>query len=182
MDNTPAPFQCYSLVARLFHWSMAAIIIPLWLLGFYVGRIMPHAATPQKALLLLIHKEIGPFIIILTVLRLVWRATHRPPTMSSDIPEEERLAVQVGHFALYAMMLVVPLTGWVRSSVHGLPIPMMWVVDLPPLAHKAPVFVPLVNVLHQFSSWILGVLIAGHGIAALLHRYGRRDTVMNRML
>lgn len=174
--------QRYSLLARLFHWGMAAIIIPVWMIGFYAGRLLPRGASPLKGELLSIHKEIASTVVILVVLRMAWRATHRPPALPDTIPEEQRIAARVLQGCLYLLMLTTPLTGWLMASAHGAPVQMLWTVHLPALIQKTALFAPILGVMHQFSAWILGVLIAGHCVAALMHRFSRRDQVMDMMI
>lgn len=174
--------QRYSLTARLFHWGMAAIIIPVWMIGFSAGRLLPRGPSPLKGELLSIHKEIASTIIILVVLRMAWRATHRPPALPDSVPEEQQIAARVLQGCLYLLMLSTPLTGWLMASAHGAPVQMLWIVHLPALIQKTPLLAPTLGVLHQFSAWILGVLIAGHIVAALMHRFSKRDQVMEMML
>ncbi|QDH25107.1 cytochrome b [Neokomagataea tanensis] len=172
----------YTWPARLLHWLMAGIIITAWGIGFYADRILPVGPSYNRAGLLAFHKEIATCIIILFVLRLAWRATHRPPEVEGALTEDQRFVVHVAHWALYGLMILTPLTGWIMSSAHGYPVPMLWLVHLPPLVHKSPVLAPFFTSLHQLSSWVLGVFIAGHITAALLHRFSRRDGIMDTML
>ncbi|WP_249197343.1 cytochrome b [Gluconobacter wancherniae] len=172
----------YPLVPRVLHWLMAAIIIPAWMLGFVAGRILPASASGSRHLLLGVHREIASSIVILIVLRLAWRATHRPPALPDCVPEDQRVAARALQCVMYLLMLTTPLTGWLMSSAYGKTVPVLWVGHLPALIGSSELAAPVIGVAHQFSAWALGVLMFGHIIAALLHRFGRRDSVLDMML
>ena len=98
------------------------------------------------------------------------------------MPEEQRIAARLLQGCLYLLMLSTPLTGWLMASAHGAPVQMLWTVHFPALIGKTPLLAPTLGVLHQFAAWILGVLITGHIVAALMHRFSRRDQVMDMRL
>lgn len=172
----------YTLLARVLHWVMALIIITAWGIGFYADRILPTGPSHTRLSLLTFHKEIATFVIVLFVVRVAWRATHRPPEVQGALTEDQRFVVHVAHWILYGLMLLTPMTGWLMTSAHGYPVPMLWVLHLPPLVAKNAVLAPLFTAIHQLASWVLGVFIAGHVAAALLHRFSRRDGIMETML
>ena len=99
----------YSSVAMALHWAMAGLILfMIWL-----GRNMEnHEARFQ------LHKSIGITLLVLTLIRILWRLYNKPPPLPSDTkPIEAKLShlVQMG---FYALMLLIPLGGWLMVSVH----------------------------------------------------------------
>jgi cytochrome b561 len=126
-----------------------------------------------------LHKSIGITLAALVVLRLLWRLGHPGPSLPGTLPRMQRIAAAGTHWALYACMLVMPLSGYLGSSFSKYPIKYFgnalphWGWDWP----SAKAF--LSNV-HLAAAWLLAALIAVHVVAALRHAL-RRDGLFSRM-
>lgn len=166
----------YDRGAIWFHWVIALLVI----LNLAIGLLHESLLEGVKSAMPL-HKSIGLTVIVLTLARIAWRLTHRPPRHSPPLPPLERRAAGATHFLLYALMLALPLTGWAMMS--GSPRPLAWfgLFDVPLLpvgkaasgaAHDA----------HGLLGWLMLALVALHIAAALRHHYLLRDGVLARML
>src|SRR3546814_8610416 len=93
---------------------MAILILFNLFLGF------AHDALPRDWKVMPVHKSIGLTVLALAVARILWRFTRRAPALPAGMPAWERGAAHATHFAFYAFMLVLPLTGWImtRSEEH----------------------------------------------------------------
>lgn len=99
----------YSNGAIILHWAIAVLILFNLCTGFF------HHAMPKG--IFAFHISSGVTILVLTIIRIVWRLTHRAPPFLPMAGWEKGLA-HVVHFLLYCMMLISPLTGWAMVSAH----------------------------------------------------------------
>ncbi|MGU3285122.1 cytochrome b [Methylobacterium mesophilicum] len=177
----------YTVVAILLHWTSALCV--LGLIG--MGLTMTHAglAPMRQFQLYQWHKSLGITVLALTVLRLAWRLTHRPPAHPAAMPSHERAMGSMAHGLLYLLLVGLPLTGWavVSLSPFNIPTVLYGLVPWPHLPLEA--FVPdkaaaegLLKLVHAYGAWLLTALLAVHVIAALRHHLILRDDVLRRML
>ena len=172
----------YTVTAITLHWLSVLVIAGLLALGWYMSDL---PLTPQRLKLYNWHKWAGVTVLGLSVWRVVWRRTHRPPAMPPQILEQSpawqlRLA-DATHLALYGLLLVVPLIGWAYSSAAGFPIVLFGVVPLPDLLPKNPAWAELIKPLHAVGAYALCALAVLHLGAALKHQFVDRDSLMQRM-
>ncbi|MDI1296807.1 MAG: cytochrome b [bacterium] len=167
----------YSSVARWLHWIIALLILfNLWL-GF------AHDALPKAWKVMPIHKSVGLTVLALTIVRIMWRLTHRTPPIPASLPAWERLVAQVTHFAFYAFMLIIPLTGWIMTSAGDRPLTWFFLFNVPKFSvAKGDAIVGLSGEAHEILGFIWAALIALHILAALRHHFILKDGVMRRML
>jgi cytochrome b561 len=179
----------YTTVAILLHWLTAAGIAALIVIGLIMTQLTSRISQMEIFTLYQLHKSIGITVLLLVVLRVLWRFTHRPPPLPSEMPRAERRAAHGLHWLLYVFMIGMPLTGWavVSSSPFNLPtvlynlVPWPDLPILPNLANKAAVSHVLAWV-HAYGSWLLIVLLAIHIGAALRHHLVKRDPILSRMV
>ena len=103
----------YTTTAKALHWSIAVLILGLLGLGFYMTGL---PLSPRKLQLYSWHKWAGVSVFLLAVVRLAWRATHRPPALPQHMGPLERLAAHAGHHLLYVLMFAIPLAGWLYET------------------------------------------------------------------
>ena len=177
----------YTLVAIAFHWAIAALILLNLYLGWRMNRIdgMAKFATFQ------LHKSIGISVLTLSVLRLGWRLTHRPPAYPATMRTWERRAASATHWTFYLLMIALPFTGWIVVSASPLNIPTL-LFKLVPLPHLG--FIHELSIAtrtaiernlgttHVVLAYIFGALILLHIAAALKHQFLQHDGVLRRML
>jgi cytochrome b561 len=167
----------YSRGAIAFHWVIAALVLfNLWL-GLF------HEVLPREWKVMPVHKSVGVTILVLSVLRLGWRLTHRPPALPVLMPRWEKAVARTVHWIFYALLLVLPLTGWIFSSnpERLRPVSWFWLFDLPVLPVSAG-FADAAKETHELLGWTMAVLVVIHIAAALRHHFLRKDLVLARML
>ena len=116
------------------------------------------------------------------LLRLVWRVTHTPPALPTGMPRLMQLAAHAGHFALYALMFAIPLSGWLMSSAKGFQTVWFGILPIPDLLAKNKELGALLQTLHMGLNLLFVVTIAGHIGAALKHHLVDKDDILTRML
>ena len=179
----------YTAVAILLHWLIAAAIAALIVIGLIMTQLSARLPQMEVFKLYQLHKSIGITVLLLVVLRVLWRFTHRPPPLPREMPAAEKGAAHGVHWLLYLFMIGMPLTGWavVSSSPFNLPTVLYSLVPwpdlpiLPTLANKAAVSHVLAWV-HAYGSWILIALLAVHIGAGLRHHFIKRDETLARMI
>ena len=174
--TTPAATR-YDTVAIGLHWLLAAALLGIFCLGAYMADL-PLSMTRLK--LFNWHKWAGITILALSVLRLVWRLTHRPP---ADLPAPawQQRAAHLTHLALYALFFAVPLAGWAYSSASGFPVVVFGVLPLPDFVAPDRALAETFKSLHGALAWGLAALVVLHVAAALKHHFIDRDGLLLRM-
>ena len=165
----------YSTVAMGLHWLIALAMVFQVALGFAMPHAGPYSFVPMQ-----LHKSVGITILVLTLVRLGWRLTHRPPE-AVEGGWEGWLAKAV-HWGFYAVLLLGPLTGWILVSTARIQVPtMVWgVLPWPHLPLPRSLGEPMEGV-HQILAWIAVVLFVLHVVGALRHQFLLRDPVIGRM-
>jgi cytochrome b561 len=167
MIGSATPPERYGAVAVALHWLIGAALVAQIAFGFLLDDVAPRG-TALRGSVINLHKSIGMVLGVLVLLRIAWRLGHRPapaPTWS----RMRRLGVAIGHAALYACMVVLPLSGYLASnfSRHGV----RWFGHpLPPWGPDWPRWYDALIAVHDASALILVVLVAGHVVLALRHR------------
>ena len=194
MANTDS--QRYTAVAIVLHWAIAAAILLNLAAGWWMADAIDDPATKAQAIAAFqVHKSLGLTILLLSVLRLLWRLTHRPPALPDGMAAWERLAANGMHWALYALMVALPFTGWVMVSTQWgdngpLQVPTVWfglfkvphLFGLPNAAEslRADLHEQMEEV-HEALAYGIGLLFAGHVAAALRHHFVKRDHLIARL-
>jgi cytochrome b561 len=169
----------WTATAKFFHWVMAALIFAQIALGLVA---VSWRISPTKLNLFVWHKSTGMLILALLALRLLWRLLHKAPELPWEMPLWERAAAQLSHFLLYALMIALPLTGWVISSASNVPFKIFWTLPLPAIAPPDKALADLFATIHAWLVTLLALVLVAHIGAALRHHYARKDTVLTRML
>ncbi|MDD0812026.1 cytochrome b [Curvibacter sp. RS43] len=173
----------YSGVAMLLHWVLGLALVTIFCVGLYMADL---PFSPQRLKLYNWHKWAGVSILILSVLRLLWRLSHRPPALPQAVeaamPAWQRAAHHGTHHLLYLLFFAVPLLGWAYSSAAGFPIVLFGQFPLPDFIGADKALSELIKPWHAASAWALAALAALHVAAALKHQIIDRDRLINRML
>ncbi|MFZ2163623.1 MAG: cytochrome b [Sideroxyarcus sp.] len=169
----------YTRTAITLHWFIALLIFAAFPLGVYMHEL---PLSPDKLRLYSYHKWIGVTVFILAVIRLYWRATHRPPALPASMPGWEKFAAHATHYALYALILVIPLSGWLMSSAKGFQTVWFGVLPLPDLVGKDKELGDLLLEVHKLLNFLMLGLLLGHVGAALKHHFIQHDDILARMV
>jgi len=168
----------YTPVAKGLHWLMAVMIVGLLALGIYMHEL---PLSPQKLELYSWHKWAGVTVFLLVWLRLAWRVTHPAPALPQSMSSLMQLAAHAGHMALYGLMIVIPLTGWLMSSAKGVQTVWFGVLPIPDLLGRDKELGNLLKDVHEALNWLLMLTLAGHLSAALWHHFVLKDDTLRRM-
>ena len=167
----------YSPVARALHWIMAILILFNLFLGF------AHDALPREWKVMPVHKSIGLTVLALTVARILWRLTRRAPPLPAAMPAWEKRTARVTHFAFYAFMLIVPLSGWIMTSAGDRPLNWFFLFDVPKFAvAKGDAIVGISGEAHELLAFAWAALLILHVLAAVRHHVILKDGVLRRMI
>ena len=169
----------YTTTAIVLHWLMALLLFVVFPLGLYMHDLK---LSPAKLQLYSYHKWIGVTLLLLALLRILWRIAHTQPPLPASLPRWQKLGSGVVHALLYVLMLAVPLSGWLMSSAKGVQTVWFGILPLPDLVDKDKALGHLLGNVHQNLNYILLLLVAGHIAAALKHHYVDRDAIFARML
>ena len=148
------------------------------------GWWMNHVpARPDRFFYRSIHADIGYAILLLMVLRLIWRGIHPTPALPESTQRWQRIAARISHGALYAVTLLVAMLGWTHSGAHA-PDYSSWfgLFHVPQFTSPDKAVAEAYEDRHIFFAYALLALIAIHLLAALWHHFIRRDRVTTRMI
>ena len=187
----PVPSR-YGKVAALLHWTIAILIIVNVLIGWDFPDPLPGQRFSPKPLLPL-HVSLGLLVMILSIVRLGWRLSHRAPPMPGSMPRWERRAAHLAHLAFYGLMIGMPFTGWLVLSAHKVHKNSLSVFSVIPWPHFPGFTIlpeDLVHTLHDLavdvhallSLWLFPAMLALHIGAVVKHHLVDKDPVLLRMM
>jgi cytochrome b561 len=169
----------YTGTAKVLHW----LIVVLLVAQFIFAWTMPHIGrnTPVTTLISL-HFTFGIIILAVALVRLLWRLSHGAPQPEDDMPPWQVTTARIVHWLLYALLLVVPVLGWINASWRNMPV-VMFGLELPKLiATRAPGWQWTGDVHGLLANYAMLILVGLHVLAGLYHYFIRRDRVLQRML
>lgn len=182
----------YGSIAKWLHWGTAILF-----LGSYVSVYYRHwfteVKTPENWIALQLHFSIGVTIAVIVALRIIWRITNRVPELEPGT-KLEHLAAHAGHYALYAIMIIMPITGYLGTGANT---EYFFIFDIPKFA-DTQLFESLVSnglgitfkefeapmdFIHKeiLGAWVVWLLILGHVSAALYHHFIKKDKTLQKM-
>lgn len=169
----------YTPLAISLHWLVALLIFAGWGLGLYMSEL---PLSPAKLRYYSWHKWIGVTVFLLAIVRVAWLATHRPPALPPHTPRWQARSARLTHTALYALMFVLPFSGWLMSSAKGVPTVYFGVLPLPDLIAKDKALGEILASVHASLAYGLAALVILHVAAAVKHQFIDRDGLMARMI
>jgi cytochrome b561 len=178
-DNTTTEIASYNPIQRGFHWLMAAVILTAICVGIYAADLPKE--DPTKGFWFGIHKSLGMTAFFLAILRIGWRLLHSAPGYRVALGRFTALAAGIAHYALYILMVAVPVGGYVLSTASGRPVTWFGLFTFPSVIPVDKSLAKLADGAHVTGAFILIAVIALHIAAALWHHWFKRDEVMARM-
>lgn len=172
--------QRYGLISKLLHWSIAALILYLLWLGWYMVDLSYY--DPQSQSSLYRHQLLGLGVFALAVIFIVWRYVSKPPAFSVGVKPWEKLAASLAHALLFGLMLLLPLSGYLISTSEGEGIALFFGLDFPALIAVSDAFREWAVDGHYFMAYGGLALIVVHVLAALKHHLVSGDDTLRRML
>lgn len=171
----------YTATARGLHWLTAAMVLVLVILGGWMTLFEPKDEA-FKYQLYDWHESTGFTLLLLTLLRLGWRAGHPPPPLPADLSPQLRKAAHGTHHALYAILLAQPVVGFLATNAWGFPFKWWGVLPIPSPIGQNEALAPILSGIHWWLAMALIALVAVHAGAALWHHFGRGDDTLRKML
>jgi cytochrome b561 len=169
----------YTKTAVTLHWLIFLLILVAFPLGLYMHDL---PLSPHKLRMFSYHKWIGMIVLLLAVIRVSWRATHRPPLMPNSMLRWEKIAAESVHLLLYILIFAIPITGWVMSSAKGFQTVLFGVLPLPDLVGKDKELGKLLEEVHAYLNYIMLGLVIAHVGASIKHHFIQRDDILTRMV
>jgi cytochrome b561/polyisoprenoid-binding protein YceI len=178
----------YTRVAMVLHWLIAVAILFQLASGWWM-----HEAGDEGGAFIFwlfqVHKTAGLTVLALTIMRIFWRLTHPTPALPDGMSGLERFAAHFAHVALYALMILVPLSGWAMVSVSPTGVPTYYLLlESLPFRHL-PIEVAdqkaaedQLIFIHMVLAYTMGGLMLAHVAAALKHQFVSRDGLLLRMM
>ena len=170
----------YGAVSRSLHWSIAGLWVALFALGWYMTEISYYDAWYKRAFDW--HKGVGVLIFGLALARLIWSRLDRGPALLPETSVLQRVAVHSSHFVLYAMTLLIPISGYFISTADGSGIDVFGWFEVPALLPPSKGREELAGTLHYYLAFGTAYLVVLHALAALKHQFVDRDGTLSRML
>ncbi|NQY41227.1 MAG: cytochrome b/b6 domain-containing protein [Henriciella sp.] len=182
-----AQSERYTSVAITLHWVIAIAILGMIFGGWYMTDL-PDGA-PGQYFLYQMHKSVGITILLLSIARIIWRVMNPPPALPDDINGLEKTASHLVHLGFYGLMILLPLTGWLYSSVSvklDVPTVLYFAISWPDVPFveglKTEAASGVVNFIHSKLAWVTLALLALHVAGAVKHELSAEEGVLKRML
>ena len=172
-----ASIERYTKTAVVLHWLIAALLLIEVAQGWWMQEI-PKQPPGLRADAFNLHKSFGLAVFALMLARLGWRIAHSPPPLPL-MPGWQALLAKGNHALLYALLIVLPVSGYLGSVYSGYPI--KWFgVTLPAWGRADPGIKDAMSIVHLTASWILMVSLCMHVAGTIKHSLAG-DRVMARM-
>lgn len=182
----------YGRIAKWFHWTTAALFLAAYV-SVYYRQWFTEKQTPENMTALQIHLSVGVSIAVIVALRVICRLMNRAPADEPGTPLAH-LAAHMGHLALYAVMIVAPITGYLGTGVNT---DFFFLFEIPKFESTAlfqsvvaegmgldfKTFEKPIDFIHKdvLGAWLIWLLVLGHAGAALYHHFVLRDRTLVKM-
>lgn len=171
------PVSRYTGFAQALHWLTVAALC-LLLPFVWVAENFPPG--PLRTFWYMAHESMGISVFLLVLIRLTWRWRHRAPPYPASIGRPQRWIARLNHGLLYAVLLVMPVTGYLMAG-NGQRVPWFRLLELPGFVRNEPLGIAA-DTVHVAGQFVLYALVALHVAATVWHVAVRRDGLLERML
>lgn len=172
----------YGAIAKLFHWTTVLLIAVALPVGFVIG----HIKDESKMAFYAIHESAGLTVLFVVILRLFWRRLSPPPALPDHVPALMRKVAAGVHHALYAVLILQPILGFLTTNAWGFPLQgetaYLRLINLPKYMEANEWLAGWLQTFHTIFGWTLLALLCAHIGGALFHHVIRRDGTLLRML
>ena len=177
---TAKNLERWGAVSQCFHWLIVVLILAIATIGLVMGDL---PKTPKYFWVFTLHKSLGITVLVLAVLRLAWRLYAGAPAAVPGTPRWQARIASLTHWALYALIFAMPLSGWLYDSSSGLR-PFRWfgLAEMPKLSPPNESLSHLSHEIHETLFLVLAGLVTAHALAALYHHFFQNDATLTRML
>lgn len=171
--------RAWGAVSKTLHWLIVLMIIAQWVIAERADDLPNGLAKLQT---LALHKSIGMTVFMLAIIRLVWRWANPVPSLDGLAKGWERIAANISHLALYALIFAMPISGWLMSSAHAYSVSWFHLFQWPDLVQPDHELSESLESLHKLLFKILVGVAVLHALGALKHHFADRNEVLKRML
>lgn len=181
----------YGTLAKWIHWLTALLFLAAYV-SVYYRHWFTDTKTPENWTALQLHLSFGVSIAVLVVLRVIWKSVNVTPEPEPGTKLEHQ-AAKAGHYALYGLLIIMPLTGYLGTGVAT---EFFYLFDIPSFK-DTDLFIAVFSTTMTFEqfeepldfihkellgAWLAWLLILGHAGAALYHHFVKKDRTLKRML
>ena len=170
--------RSWGSLSKAFHWLIVLLIINQWWIADRAEELKGLAKLEALAW----HKSFGMTILMLAVLRLIWRLANPTPDLTTETKPWERVLARISHVLLYALIFAMPLTGWMMSSAKNYPVSWFRQFQFPDLVAPAEQTFQQMHDLHHLLFSVLVCVALLHIAGALKHHFIDKNDVLKRML
>ncbi|WP_257254601.1 MULTISPECIES: cytochrome b [unclassified Endozoicomonas] len=171
----------YPVLMRLLHWLMALTILGIIASGWYMAGLSKDVS--YKYDIYPWHKSFGILVLLLVVIRILIRLFSKVPKLPKGLPHHEKVLARVTHYSLYALMILVPVSGLTMSDAGGRAV-FFFGIPLPELMEDNKELAGTLHTIHTYIPYAFLGIIALHVVGALKHRFMDKpeNDVLGRML
>jgi len=170
----------YGWLAIAMHWLVALAVVGMFALGLWMTGLGYYHDWYHRAPAL--HRAVGIVLFALVLLRLGWRLVNPPPPLQTTISVRQRALARWGHRLLYALLLLVPVAGYLIGTAKGDPVDVFGWFEVPALVHGLPGQEDIAGEVHEYLAFALIGLAAVHALAGLKHEFIDSCRTLRRML
>ena len=168
----------YGLFSIILHWIMAILIVGLFALGTYMVGLDYYDPWYKKAPD--IHRSFGIIVVLLLIIRWIWRLSNTRPQEPGR--KWERHIANVLHRLFYALIAAVAISGYLITTADGQPIVVFNWFNVPATITGIENQEDIAGDIHEWLTTTLIILASAHALAALKHHFIDRDSTLRRML
>lgn len=170
----------YSPTQRLLHWTIAILIFVTVPIGISIANLLKPG--PVTDFFYEVHKSLGLTIFTLAIIRIAVRWRRGAPPLVEGLPRWQRTAAYVSHYALYLLIVLVPIAGWSATSACCAPVNLFWTLPVTlPISGGMEAAKPIFRIHNALALTLTGIVLV-HVSAALHHHFVRGDGTLLRML
>lgn len=174
----------YGGITRAIHWLTALLILTAWPVGYYAHTLSTATQPDMDRVFALfsLHKTLGVAVVFVSILRILWALVQKRPGLINGDHKAEAIAAEVVHYLLYALLILVPVTGWIHHAAAPGFAPILWPWGQGfPFVTENPALSDLFTILHWTFAWTLAAVLVLHILGAVKHHAIDRDATLRRM-
>jgi cytochrome b561 len=170
----------YSALNQALHWITALCMFAILPLAWVMTNAQTHPSVQHATYNW--HKTLGLIVLLLTMFRFVWRFVDKPPPYPARVAAWDRSLAHLAYFLFFAVMIWMPVTGFIDSAYDGYPIKLFNLIPTPEIFPKNVRMERTFAALHSLGQWPTYALIVLHLTAVAFHLIWGKDGVLGRML
>jgi cytochrome b561 len=170
----------FTPLAQALHWLTALLVLATVVIAWHMKVLQRTDETRENWYY--VHEAVGVTILALTMIRLGWRWLKPPPSLPGELNLVERGLATASHWALYAILIVMPVSGYCLVSTGGHALHYFGLFTVGPLLPQSRGLVDFARSVHAIFQWAVYLLVVLHVLATVWHVTVRRDGILDRML